>query len=249
LTFGTVGDAVLDRRVVVELDEEVAGDAESEEVDGRSADDLVGSQMDREERVDQCEQAAGRSGDQEPDHPASALVRAVEAPEGTHQHHPLEADVHDAAALGEDPADRGEDEGCRKAERLCDQRRVEDRIEVAHGRPGGENAEPDPEETGRHGAPAEPPATAGHGPDAQNCGDQADEDRPVDRPRLERRDREEGRKCSDEDACVAARSRTPQPRADRILEPGCPGGHAGNSAVDAAAFARRRSNLRGVFQT
>src|SRR5262249_39957637 len=119
-------------RVVVELDEEVPGDAESEEVDGSAADYLVGSQLDREKRVDQGEQAACSRGYQEPDAPAASLVGPVEAPEGTHQHHPLEADVHDAAALGEDPADRGEHEGCRETERLCDQRRVEDRIEVAH---------------------------------------------------------------------------------------------------------------------
>jgi len=36
---------------VVQLDEEVPGDSEREEVDGRSADDLIGAQLDREERV------------------------------------------------------------------------------------------------------------------------------------------------------------------------------------------------------
>ena len=41
--------------VAVDLDEEVAGDAEREEVDRRAADDLVGAQVDREERVHERE--------------------------------------------------------------------------------------------------------------------------------------------------------------------------------------------------
>ena len=58
--------------------------------------------------------------------PTTALVGAVDAPEGAHQHHPLETDVHDAAALGEHAAERAEDERRRERERLRDQRGVED---------------------------------------------------------------------------------------------------------------------------
>ena len=46
----------------VDVDEEVAGDPEREEVDRRPADDLVGPQVDREERVDERERAAGERG-------------------------------------------------------------------------------------------------------------------------------------------------------------------------------------------
>ena len=48
------------RRAVlaVDLDEEVARDAEREEVDRRAADDLVGAQVDREERVQEREAGA-----------------------------------------------------------------------------------------------------------------------------------------------------------------------------------------------
>ena len=49
---------------VVELEEEVAGDPEREEVHRRAADDLVGAQVDREERVDEREQAAGEHRDE-----------------------------------------------------------------------------------------------------------------------------------------------------------------------------------------
>ena len=50
----------------VDVDEEVAGQPEREEVDRRAADDLVGAQVDREEGVDQRQQPAGeqpRDGD------------------------------------------------------------------------------------------------------------------------------------------------------------------------------------------
>ena len=43
---------------MVELDEEVARDPEREEVDGDAAHDLIGAQVDREERVHEREQAA-----------------------------------------------------------------------------------------------------------------------------------------------------------------------------------------------
>ena len=60
LTSGIVRDSGPGRPVLaVDLDEEVTGDPEGEEVDRRSADDLVGSHVDGEERVDQAEDGTG----------------------------------------------------------------------------------------------------------------------------------------------------------------------------------------------
>ena len=50
-TFGMRGRFAGRALVAVDLDEEVAGDAEREEVDRRPADDLVGAEVNREERV------------------------------------------------------------------------------------------------------------------------------------------------------------------------------------------------------
>ena len=60
LKFGIVETPVGDVVAVVELEEEVAGDPEGEEVHRRSPDDLVGAQVDREVRVDEREQPAGQ---------------------------------------------------------------------------------------------------------------------------------------------------------------------------------------------
>ena len=53
---------------------------------------------------------AGRHGAEQPDDPRAALLGDVDAPEAAHQHHPLEADVDDAGALREEPAERAERE-------------------------------------------------------------------------------------------------------------------------------------------
>jgi hypothetical protein len=76
--------------------EEVAGQAEGEEVDGEAAHDLVGAEMDREERVDQREQPAEEHGHEQAHEPRAAPHGAPDAEEGAGEHHPLEADVHDA---------------------------------------------------------------------------------------------------------------------------------------------------------
>src|SRR5207248_2984748 len=80
--------------------------AEREEVDGGAADDLVRTQMDREERIAEREEAARRDRDQQPEHPAARDVRAPDPEEGAGEHHSLEPDVHDAAALRVEPAER-----------------------------------------------------------------------------------------------------------------------------------------------
>ena len=68
--------------------------------------------------------------DQEPNW--SARVEPEERP---HQHHPLEADVHDAASLGEEAAHGCERERRRVAERCSEQHRPgEDEVEVAETR-------------------------------------------------------------------------------------------------------------------
>jgi len=184
--------AVRDLGIVVELDEEVPGDAEGEKVDGRSADDLVGPQVDREEGVDERQQAAGGCCDEDADHPRSPFVGAVDSPKGAHQQHSFEPDVHHAAALREDAGDCAEDERRREAEGLRDQRRVEDGLEVSGSRAGGEDAEADAEHAGRHGSPTEPTAATRRRPDSKHGRDDPDEDRPCSRPRLDRRNREEG---------------------------------------------------------
>src|ERR687895_1558513 len=83
--------------------EEVAGQAEGEEVDREAAHDLVRLEVDGENRVDQREQPAEEHGHEQADEPRAAPHGAPDAEEGTGEHHPLETDVHDARALGEDP--------------------------------------------------------------------------------------------------------------------------------------------------
>ena len=119
-------DAGGDVLVPVELLEEVPGDAEREEVDRHPAHDLVRPQVDRPEGVQEREQAAREHRDEDADDPAAALVGAVDAPEGAHQHHPLEPDVHDPAALRDHAAERAEGERRREHEHLRDQVGVED---------------------------------------------------------------------------------------------------------------------------
>ena len=58
--------------------------------------------------------AIGRAGeDRRREAPATRYraVGAQKAEERAHQHHPLEPDVHDAGALGEEPAERREVSG------------------------------------------------------------------------------------------------------------------------------------------
>ena len=57
---------------------------------------------------------AGEHRDEEPDHPRAGLLGDEDAAEGAHEHHPLEADVDDAGALGEHAADRRERERRRR---------------------------------------------------------------------------------------------------------------------------------------
>ena len=108
--------------VAVDLDEEVAGDAEGEEVDRRPADDLVGAHVDREERVDQSEDGAGASpavtSPSSQELSLSAPRMPKKQPESIMPSSPM---FTTPAALGEHAADRRERE-----------RRREDEHEVDH---------------------------------------------------------------------------------------------------------------------
>ncbi len=115
--------------------------------------------------VHERQQTAGEHRGEEADHPAPALVGAVDAKEGAHQHHPLEADVHDAAALGEHAADAGEDERRREDEHRRDQIGAEDDVQVLGARLDREEAEADSGEARGDGPPPEPALAARRRPD------------------------------------------------------------------------------------
>ena len=214
--------------VGVHLDEEVARDPEREEVDGEAADDLVGAEMDRDERVDECQRGARDHTADDPPAPVLELVRAQEAEERAHQQHSLEADVHDSASLGQDPAERSEGQRRGSAQRRGDQRRPhEDLVEVLDVGARAEPAEQDPEHTDRDRERGEPPT----GALAQ--GDRAGDDaEPADDERDDRRARRHGRKGEEE-----------RERSQSDAEPGevprevC--------ALDAHAFDRRRADAQG----
>ena len=105
---------------------------ESEEVDREPADDLVGAQVNGEEGVDERECSSGHRRTQEPERPRVQLVGAEDAEERAREHHSLQADVHDAAPLGEEAAHRGERERRRVPEHRGRQRRPDDHlVEVA----------------------------------------------------------------------------------------------------------------------
>src|SRR6202035_326897 len=125
------------------------------------------------------------------------------------------------------------------AERLVDQRRVEDRGEVAGTRPGRQDPEPDPDQARRDGAPAEPPPAARQRPDAQKYSDQSDQDRPDHRPRLDRRNREKGREGAEDDPGATGQRRVAQARAEGIVEPSRPGVHAAASGALTGGAGRR----------
>ena len=104
--------------------------ARREDVDRGAGDDLVRHEVDREERVDQRREAAGRHRGEQPDLPRERLGRNPEAPEAAHQHHALDGDVDDAGALGHDAAEAAEHERRREPQR---RREEPGRDDVADG--------------------------------------------------------------------------------------------------------------------
>src|SRR5689334_15808213 len=83
--------------------------------------------MDRHDGVDEAERGAGEHRDDDADPRVAGRRGHREPGDRTHQHHPLDAEVQDAGALGEDLADRREEQ-----DRAARDARREDESEVDH---------------------------------------------------------------------------------------------------------------------
>ena len=81
----------------------------AQEGERKTADGLVGLEMDGNEGVSQAQQPAGGDGSQQTEPDVAALVGDLEASHGAHQHHAFNTQVLDARAFGEGLAD-GSDE-------------------------------------------------------------------------------------------------------------------------------------------
>ena len=194
--------------VAVVLVVEIAGDPESEEVDGGPGDDLVRTQADREDRMHEREQRSRKEADEDASDPGAGLVRAVGAEVGAHEHHSFQADVHDAAALGEHAADRGEGQRRRVPEGGRDQGRPdEDTFQVRRGGPHREESAGDADEAEHNRDPADACLSAGDRPDP-GCGpEDPDGNRRRHRSHAERRQRQRERQDAERDAANADRLR------------------------------------------
>ena len=107
-----VADVVADRRRFLRLalprhGGQVVGGAEREEVDGHAGHDVVDADRHGHEGVDQAADGAGDDAEQDA-LPRAPLDRAVGPEPRAEDHHPLEADVHDAGPLGPEAAEAGE---------------------------------------------------------------------------------------------------------------------------------------------
>src|SRR3989442_1920142 len=117
------------------------GQPRGEDVDRDPADDLVGAELDRNDRVDGGHQRAGEHGD------AGGKPGVVpgqvrhDGKERPGEHHAFHRDVHDAAALGDHAAERGQQKQHRSRERRLPQvggeQQAEDVFETAHVGSGG----------------------------------------------------------------------------------------------------------------
>ena len=198
---GTCGHAVGRALLAVVVEEHVARDAERDEVDREPAHDLVGPQADREERVDQRQRAARDHPQQEPREPATEHVGAVDAEERAHQHHALEADVHDARALGDHAAQRAEHQRRREPQHRGGQRGPDDdplEVRLARLR-RGDRADP-ADHPGRHRAPAEALRALAQRPHAEPDRDQREHDRRRRRAQQQRRQRDPPGEDAERDA-------------------------------------------------
>ena len=157
-TFGMLGD--VGRRALrpVDVDEEVAGDPEREEVDRRAADDLVGAQVDREERVHERQRPAGEHADQRARAPRSRVLSAPRMPKNAPISIIPSRPMFTTPERSENmPAERGEDERRREAEHRGEQRRPDDDgLELADARARREVAEREPEHARGDREAAEP---------------------------------------------------------------------------------------------
>src|SRR3954468_209613 len=149
------GDVVRRAVVAVAVDEQVAGDPECEQVDRHAADDLVGAQRDREHRMDEREEATGDHRDDQADGPRATEIRPEDPEVRAHEHHALDADVHDAAALGDQAAERAPEQRRGEPQHRRDQRRPRDDVlEVAGARLGRGERAGAADQAGRDRAPA-----------------------------------------------------------------------------------------------
>ena len=122
-------------------------------------------------------------------------------PEGAHEHHPLEADVHDPAPLGEDAPERPVDERRREDEHRGDQRRPrEDDLEVVDARPTRKVGAPQSQEADDDRAPARAYLTGTRGVDPCRGGKGREEDRHDEIADVDRRQREPERERAEDDA-------------------------------------------------
>jgi hypothetical protein len=86
-------------------------EAERDEPDGETGDDLVGAELDADHREQAREQRAGDDTAEQPQPDAAGDVRRPDARERGDDEQALEADVDDAALLREDATERGERDG------------------------------------------------------------------------------------------------------------------------------------------
>ena len=136
-----------------------------------------------------------------PADPAAGHVGAPDAEERAHEHHALEADVHDARALRRHAAERRERQRRRVAQRGGQQRRPDDdALEVRHARVDRAVGARHADDAGHDGAPADAPLARRAGP-------------PRRAPRRRARARPTGPACAP--AGAAARCRTRARRARR----------------------------------
>ncbi len=89
---------------------EDARQARPEERQRESRNDLVGTQRDGHHRVDQAEHAPGQHRHEDAEPRVTGRDAGREAGDRAEQHHPLDTEVQDPGALGEDLADRGEEQ-------------------------------------------------------------------------------------------------------------------------------------------
>ena len=87
-----------------------------DEVDGDARHDLVDAEGDRGDGVDARRRACRRRPRRPAPYHGPELPAGVAGEPGAHDHHALEADVHDAGPLGEEAAEAGEEDRCRQAD-------------------------------------------------------------------------------------------------------------------------------------
>ena len=176
--------------------------------------------MDRDERVDQRHQAAGDDSAQDPEEPVAQLVRTEHCEERACEHHPLEPDVHDAAALREHAAECGiRQRRCEDEHRREERRPRDDVVEVPGACLRREDAQSDSEDARGDGEPAGTPGAAAERPDPCADREQPEQHRPPRRARGDRRQRDEEREAADDDPADRDLSRA-ESRPERLFRPG-----------------------------